>query len=655
GAGIGTAAVSLAISGVTSADYSKDDLTEAVADGDTVYVKLLGDSAGVTGGDVGGAGSNGVTVNGGSVLISSAGTYSVSGTLNDGQIVVDAGKDDIVRIILSGADITCSDSAAIYVKNADRTIITLAEGTVNKLTDGKSYNFADGDDEPTATVFSKDDLSINGKGSLTVTGNYKNGIQSKDNLIIAGGSITVTAANDAIKGKDSVCVKDGVITVNAGGDGIVATNDSDESKGYVVIDGGTVTVTSAGDGIQAASNLTVNGGKISVVSGGGSSAASGDDSAKGLKAGSTLLITGGSIAIDSCDDAVHSDQNVVVSGGTLSISAGDDGIHADTYLEIAGGVIDIAKSYEGIESKEILISGGSINLAASDDGINAADGTTSGFGGGFMTAGRCNLTVSGGYLYINANGDGLDANGKVVMTGGTVIIDGPINSGNGALDYDSSFTLSGGTLIAAGSVGMAMAPDSSSTQNSVMITFDSVRQAGTLVHIETAGGSEVLTYKPSKVYQSVVVSSPLLKTGESYVVYCGGSDSGTCTDGLYSGGKYTAGTEFERFTISDTVTRVGSSAGQFAAGGMPGGMPGMPNGGNMRGDRMNGTGMMPPDMPVQDMQGMPGMPGDSDMPPWMNRDMNQSMNPGMNQGMNRDMPGMNPGMNPNRNFNQNMN
>ncbi len=684
--GIGTIEGSVVISAVTSADFSKADLAEATADSETVFIKLSGDSASADG--------DGVIIDGGSILINSTGTYSLSGTLNDGQIIVDVDSSEKVWIILNGVEITCSNSAAIYVKNSDKTIITLSEGTVNKLTDGAEYTFAEGEDEPSATVFSKDDLTINGKGSLIVTGNYKNGIQSKNDLAFTGGIITVNAANDGIKGKDSVCVKDAEITVVAGGDGIVSTNDSEESKGYIIVDSGSVTVTSTGDAIQAETDLTVNGGTISIVSGGGSpagSAASGtamrqgnqfvamgmngaqnmagmpsnmpagmsgsaapyaiaststDDteSTKGLKANSTISIYGGSITIDSLDDAVHSNRNVVVYGGTLEISTGDDGIHADTYLEIDAGNINIAKSSEGIESKEIVISGGDINVAASDDGINAADGTGSDIGG-VMSQGNCKITISGGDIYINANGDGLDVNGNIVMTGGSVIIDGPVNSGNGAMDYDGTFSISGGTLIAVGSVGMVMAPSSSSSQNSVIITFDSVQSAGNAVHIETTDGTEVLTYTPSKVYQSVVVSSPLLKSQESYVVYSGG-------------------TEFAEFTISGTLTYVGRSVSQIPMGGMPAGNMTMGdrnnpmaggtmmnestvmngdlamNGGNM----MTGNGMMPggmgnANMMPPDMQGMQG--ADSNMP--------QNMPPNMNGNMGN----MNPGMNPNQNFNMN--
>ncbi len=292
----------------------------------------------------------------------------------------------------------------------------------------------------------------------------------------------------------------------------------------------------------------------------------------------------------------------------MSISAGDDGLHADTYLEIDGGNINIAGSYEGIESTEIVINGGDISVTASDDGINAADGTSSGFGG-FMAGGRCNLTVSGGNLYINANGDGLDANGNMAMTGGSVIVDGPISSGNGAIDYDGTFSVSGGTLVAVGSVGMAMTPGTSSTQNSVRIALDSVQSAGTSISIRSESGTEVITHSPSKVYQSVVVSSPLLKSSETYVIYLGG-------------------TEYGRFTVSDTVTSVG---------GMNGG-----NGG--RGNGNNGN-MMPPDM-----QGMPEMQDSNQNMP-MPPDMDTNMNPGMNPVTD---PCMNQGINPNRNFNRNM-
>jgi hypothetical protein len=164
-------------------------------------------------------------------------------------------------------------------------------------------------------------------------------------------------------------------------------------------------------------------------------------------------------------------------------------------------------------------------------------------------------------------GDGMDINGPIDMTGGVVIVNGPTSNNNGALDYAGAFNLTGGFIVAVGSAGMAQAPSTSSTQYSVVYTFESPQVAGTMVHIETKDGQEILTFVPTKAYQSVVLSSPDLENGSTYLVYSGGSSTGTATDGLYSGGTYAAGTEAASFTISSMVTGAGLLGGGFFGGG----------------------------------------------------------------------------------------
>jgi hypothetical protein len=579
-----------------SLEYDRDDLDSSVSSSDMSYIKLEGDSITFEG--------SGATVNGNIVTITSAGLYSISGTLNDGQIIVDTVDEETVVLVLNGADITYSTSAPIYVSNAEKTVITLADGTENHVTDGASYIFGGAEDEPNAAVFSKDDLTINGNGSLTVNANYNNGIASKDDLKITGGSITVNAVNDGIKGRDSIAVKDGTITINAGGDGMQANNDIDAEKGYVAIEGGTLDITAGLDGIQAETSLLVSGGDIAITSGGGSVEASSsgggfggrgmggnpnktDESAKGLKAGVDLTITGGEIQISSLDDALHSNVRITINGGDILLASGDDGVHGDDVLTINGGVLNITQSYEGLESVIITINDGTIHLVASDDGINAVsgdDGTAVNGrpmpGPGNFESGDNYLYVNGGYIAIDAMGDGLDINGPINMTGGVVIVNGPTSNNNGALDYSGAFQITGGFLLAVGSSGMAQAPSTSSTQYSVLHTFPSPQAAGTMVHIETKDGEEILTFVPTKAYQSVLLSSPELENGSTCLVYSEGSSTGTVTDGLYSGGTYTAGTQVTSFTISGIVTGAGSYGGGFPGG--PGGnMPG-PGGGRQR-------------------------------------------------------------------------
>ncbi|MDD5018413.1 MAG: carbohydrate-binding domain-containing protein [Eubacteriales bacterium] len=553
-----------------SVEYDSDDLDDSWSSTDAIAITLNGDSAETD--------KDGAAVSGSTVTITAAGTYVLSGTLSDGQVIVDAADDNIVRLVLNGASITCETSAPIYIKSADKVILILADGTDNSVTDGSNYVLDDTEEEePSAAIFSKDDLTINGGGSLTISANYQNGIQSKDDLKITGGAITVTAASDGLKGKDCVAVKDGTITVMAAADGIESSNGTDDGEGYIAIEGGTLDITAGLDGIQAETSVLISGGDITISSGGGSVGSStgsdwgdwGDDesgdSAKGIKAAVDITITGGTISIDSSDDAIHTNDSITIGGGTIAISSGDDGIHSGTALSIGGGDITITKSYEGIESAAITIDGGNTDITASDDGINTAGGNDSSSVDGrpgqndFSSSGDYTLDIGGGYVVINAGGDGIDANGTVTMTDGTVIVNGPTDSGNGPLDF-VSFQMDGGFLVAVGSSGMALAPGTSSAQYSLFMTCDSTQSAGTLIHIETEDGEELLTFAPAKQYQSIVFSSPGLENGASYTVYSGGNASGADTNGLYTGGTYSGGSEVSTFTVSSIITSVGSGA-----------------------------------------------------------------------------------------------
>ena len=419
------------------------------------------------------ADGKGVTVDGSKATITTAGTYSIRGTLADGQIIVNTKDKEPVKLILNGATLSSASSAPIYVMDAEETVIILADNTENRISDGKKYVFANPtDDEPNAAIFSKSDLTIYGGGSLTVTGNFNDGIASKDGLVIASGTIAITAADDGIRGKDYLVVRDGLITVNAKGDGLKSDNAEDATKGYIAIENGTLKITAGGDAIQAETDVTVSGGALTLSSGGGYKARVDENtSAKGIKGGASVVIDGGTFAIDAADDAIHSNDGIVINGGKFVMATGDDGMHADATLKVNGGDIRITNSYEGIESAVITINGGDIHLVSSDDGLNVAGGSGgSGMGqppapggrpgrpGGpgqdaFTYTGKQYLYINGGYVAIEAGGDGIDVNGAITMTDGVVIVNGPIQQMNSALDYDAFFNISGGFLVAAGQCG----------------------------------------------------------------------------------------------------------------------------------------------------------------------------------------------------------
>ncbi|TKC16780.1 carbohydrate-binding domain-containing protein [Robertmurraya kyonggiensis] len=599
--------------------YEKDDLYSDWKNEDYTSIQLNGTGASVEG-------TGGAIVDGNMITIKTSGIYVISGTLNDGQIIVDAEDKATVRIVLNGVEINSSTNSPIYIKKAEKTVISLEEGTENYISDGNAYNLEDSEDEPNAAIFSKDNLTINGTGKLVVKGNYNNGITSKDELKITSGKIEIDSVDDGLMGRDLLAVKDGEISIKAGGDAVKSTNDKDASKGIIAIEGGTFNLTAENDGIQAVTSLLIADGDFSITTGGGSpetvavkegmeripgqtnnttTTETESDSAKGLKAGTEVAIGGGTFEIDTLDDAVHSNNSVTITGGELAIATGDDGIHGDSAVLTKGGNITISKSYEGIESMVITIADGDIKVNASDDGINIGGGNDGSNPDMQSSSSENNLlSIKGGNVYVNAQGDGLDSNGSISMTGGTVIVDGPSNAGNGALDYDQIFDMSGGYLIATGSSGMAQAVSDSSQQNSILMTYPEMQEAGTILHLEDSKGNTVATFAPEKDYQMVVISSPKLEKGSTYTLYSGGSATGNEENGYYTDGEYSGGTQVVEFTIEDSVTWLNESGittavsngpgagGQRGGFGELGGSQGSPTG---DGQAQTNGGQTPPD------------------------------------------------------------
>ncbi len=515
---------------------------------DVIPITLNGSSITVSG--------SGATADGSVVSITSAGTYSFSGTLNDGQIIVDTEDETIVRLILSGVDISCSNNAPIYIENAKKAMIVLGENTQNTVSDASSYS--SDEEDANAAIFSKQDLTIYGEGALIVNGNYNDGITSKDGLIIASGNITVNAVDDGIRGKDYLLIKSGNITINADGDGLKSDNDADSGTGYITIEDGLFNITAGGDAIQGEQDVIIYLGEIDLKSGGGSSAyLSSDASAKGIKSGISTIIYGGTITIDAADDAIHTDGNMEIYDGTFYIASGDDGMHSEYDTEFTSGDINITDSYEGLESAlgSITINGGNFDIIASDDGINvSAGGSSHGPGKSASATSDYALIITDGYINIDCEGDGLDSNDLLDISGGTQLVNSDSQTENSSLDYDGSCVVSGGFLLGVGSSRMSMAPGSSSSQYSFLIDFSSKLSAGNIIHVKDSEGSEVLTYEPHKSFQSLVFSSVNLQKGSTYEVYVGGSSSGTATDGLYTSGTYSGGTKYGEFTISNMVT-----------------------------------------------------------------------------------------------------
>ena len=325
-------------------------------------------------------------------------------------------------------------------------------------------------------------------------------------------------------------------------------------------------------------------------------------STKGIKAGNALLIQQGTFVIDSADDAIHSNYSVTIDGGSFQLSSGDDGIHAEAYLNINGGTTTIAESYEGLEAAQIHISGGTTQVSSSDDGLNATGGssfelvdgllvlkdisssdteqTFGGRGGMFEVEDNCDITISGGNLTVTtSNGDGIDSNGSLNVSGGTVLVFGSSSGGEGALDYTGSSSISGGTLVALGSSGMAQSMEPDDSHATLMVTWDEVQPAGTRLTLCTQQGEILCSLQSTNSFQTAVISTDSLSAGQEVSLYTGGtvnSDSQLLTMGTLSDGELLC-----EVTLAEGVTNISSDGSQRSS--QPGGSFG--GGQHPQGDR----------------------------------------------------------------------
>ena len=562
----------------SSADmFTERDLAGTYEESGAVYVTLSDD--GITGE------TDGVVIKGQTVTITAEGTYIFSGTLSEGQIVVDADNAK-VQIVFDNVDITCASSAAVYVKSAEKVFVTLAEGSQNTLRNTDEYVAID-DNNIDAVIFAKSDLTLNGTGSLTIVSAEGHGIVSKDDLKITGGTYDITAAGHALSGKDSVRIADGTFILTAEKDGIHAENADDEEKGYIYIADGDFTITSDGDGMDASNIVQIEDGTLDITAGGGAANSlkthesdvpgggmpqngekpdgesmpqmgekpDGENmpqdtttdesgtSTKGIKAGGGMYLNGGTYQIDSADDSIHSNANITIADGTYTLATGDDGVHADDALIVNGDTITVTESYEGLEGLTVTINDGTIDITASDDGINTAGGTDqSGFGTfgdhfkGMDSADdeteettdkEMWMELNGGYIHILAGGDGVDSNGNLTINGGEIYIDGPSDNGNSAIDYGdrSSAYVNGGMLVAIGSSGMAEVMSDSSKQKVLMVKLGEQMEAGD-VELTDNEGNVIVSYTALKSYDCVIISTAEVESGATYTL----TTSGTMTE-----------------------------------------------------------------------------------------------------------------------------
>ena len=508
---------------------------------------------------------SGVKADGSTITITEEGVYIVSGTLEDGQIIVDASDSDKVQIVLDGVNINCETNAAIYVREADKVFITLAENSSNTLGGGNEYTQID-DNTVDGVIFSKSDLVCNGTGSLTIEADYKHGIVSKDDLVITGGTYKITAADNGITAKDQIKILNGSFDIDAANSAVKAKNTDDAELGNIYIAGGIFTIEAEQDGFHATGSIVVDDGTITVNSG--------DD---GFHAELDTVIHGGTILVEKSNEGLEG-KRVVVNGGDITINASDDGINAANSGDDGANAINPGANAAGSgdddsnaassndDSSAVVNSGddGSISGAADgkeppqmppdtengsdmqpsqdfDPGTAPSDGDApqkmqGGPGGGGNS--ELYIKITGGTLTVSADGDGLDSNGGFLVTGGTTIVYGPTSDGDSALDYDGSAIVSGGILAAIGSAGMVESFDEASTQPVVTYYCTETKSADTIITLTDSDGSALFTVTPEKAYASIVLTCPEMKLDATYTL--------------------AAGTDNEEITLTDIITTAGT-------------------------------------------------------------------------------------------------
>lgn len=527
--------------------------------------------------------TDGVTVEDGTLTITKAGTYKLSGEYQ-GQIKVETADSDAVRLVLDNANITNSSGAALNVVNADEVILYSASGTTNTISDGADYT-ATGEDDPDAVVYSKADLTIAGEGTLKVNGNHEDGIHTSDGLVIASGTLEVNAANTGIKGKDYVDILGGTINVTAQQDGIKSTNDTDEGKGWTRLSNGTVTVNAGDDGFKASRVVEISGGSLTV-----------EQSDEGIEA-QYINVSGGDVNVTSADDGMNASLKTSDSESTDSSANTSDAANQQQNNQQQGslpggqqngtsnqqqqgmgqppamsGTSQDGTSQNGAsgtaQQQNNTQNQGNQNMGQPPamPGGNAQDGTSQngttgtgqqrmgqppqggmpGGGGGTFEVVDAAINVSGGNITVNAEGDGIDSNGVTTLSGGTLIVNGPSQGGNAALDTNGDLLLNGATVLSGSTADMFEAPSTNSTSGYLKLTNSSGFEQGSTVQVADSSGKVVANYKVTKSnVQLVLVSSSSIVKGQSYTVYTTTSAVDSNAASLASGA-----TELGSFTAS---------------------------------------------------------------------------------------------------------
>ena len=497
----GTSTVHSAVSGATAGTSTSNTVAEQTVDAQTHYTNedLTWDSSDEKTIDLANpTATDGVSVENGTITITSGGTYRLTGEYS-GQVKIEAVKTDTVRLVLDSAKITNSTGAAINVVSAAEAIIYTAAGTTNTVADEANYT-ATGDDDPDAAIYSTANLTLTGEGSLSVEGAYEEGIHTTGGLVIASGTLEVNAANTGIKGKDYVDITGGIVNVTAAQDGIKSTNTDDESLGFTRLSAGSVTVSAGDDGLKAPRTLEISGGTLNI-----------EKSNEGIEA-QYINILDGDVTVNSADDGINAslkDSSSDTSSDTTSGTAAGQQTQQNQ-----NGQVQQAPAGGGAAP------GGSQGSTGQNQNMPQppTDGAMPGGGGTFEVVDAA-INISGGTVTVNAEGDGIDSNGTATFSGGTVTVNGPVAGGNNALDSNGDLLLNGGTVTAGSTADMFEAPSSASTSGYLKITDSSALTQGSTVQVTDSSGTVVANYKiTTSGVQLVLVSNKNIVKGQSYTV-----------------------------------------------------------------------------------------------------------------------------------------
>lgn len=497
------------------------------------------------------------------LTVTREGTYVISGKIDDGQILVDVLRGD-VHLVLNGADMHCSWSAPIYIKQSGEIRISVEAGTENFLSDTKN-TVVDEFGDPSAVIYSADDLVLCGTGSLTVDGHYRDGIHCSNRLTVADVTLDVTAPEDGIVGRDALLIRNATVTVDSGIDAL-KSNNYEPGFGYIYIASGTFDLTAENDGIQAEQRMLIDGGDFHIEAGDGYTYVPDTlISQKGLKSGSELVIRGGSFFVNTTDDALHCDGLLSVAGGELTLYSGDDALSGKN-VAIRGGSTRAASSVQGLVGEIIHISGGALSLTAQDDGILARPAhlpTDNGFtiypdniaGDVYVE-----LSVSGGLVTVHSEGDSLDIRGELKMSGGFVMLNAPFMKGGDPLDYDGKFTMTGGTMVTTGRATYKPTMPEGDSACILDAAFTGVRPAGEMLSLRLGDGRLLFAVTPTEDYYNFAVYSCEFGVGSVCSLMAGGMPTAEEVFGVSLGGDITGAVTLSTFSVNARTVELVSRA-----------------------------------------------------------------------------------------------